>query len=210
MTRTRASNGWGVARPASTLTVARVPLYHRVGQLRLIRLSVSPRVFTVAGSSQSGRCDVRMSNWPTRRWVVAAVAAIVVGLAIGIPTGIVRTSFYTRMTPVLWWNYPVWAVTAMLSGLVAATYVRTAAPRSMSNVGVGGGILSLLAVGCPICNKLVVMAVGVTGALNVWAPLQPLLGVFSVGLLVWALARRLQGERACPVRTQSVPSVPVD
>lgn len=138
--------------------------------------------------------------WPMRRWVVAVIAMLAVSLAIGVPTGIVRTSFYTRMTPVLWWNYPVWAVTAVLSGLIFATFVRTVAPRhSTSRLGVGGGVLSLLAVGCPVCNKLVVLAIGVTGALNVWAPLQPLLGLVSIGLLVWALSRRLNGERACRV-----------
>ncbi len=152
-----------------------------------------------------------ISGWPLRRWVVAAIATLAVGLAIGIPTGIVRTSLYTRMTPVLWWNYPVWAVTAALSGLILATYVRgVVPPRSTSRLGFGGGILSLLAVGCPICNKLVVFAVGVTGALNLWAPLQPLLGIVSLGLLAWALARRLSGERACRVNIESVPPATLD
>jgi hypothetical protein len=27
------------------------------------------------------------------------------------------------MTPVLWWNYPVWVLTAILTGLIVATYV---------------------------------------------------------------------------------------
>ncbi|MGI8869224.1 MAG: hypothetical protein ACR2F6_10335 [Mycobacteriales bacterium] len=138
--------------------------------------------------------------WPIRRWVAATLAAVLVALAIGVPTGIIRTSFYTRMTPVLWWNYPVWAITALLGGLVAATYVRspTAKPAT-SRLGIGGGILSFLAVGCPICNKLVVLAIGVTGALTIWAPLQPLLGAVSIGLLAWALHRRLKGERSCPI-----------
>ena len=48
-----------------------------------------------------------------------------------------------------------------------------------------GSMLSLFAVGCPICNKLVVMAVGVSGALNWFAPLQPLL---AGGSLVLQLA----------------------
>lgn len=141
-----------------------------------------------------------MAGWPTRRWVAAVLGAGMTAVLIGVPTGIIPTSFYQRMTPVLWWNYPVWAMTAVLSGLVMATYLRTAysSPRS-SKMTLGGGLLSLLAVGCPICNKLVVLAVGVTGALNVWAPLQPLLGLVSVGLLGWALHRRLRGELSCTV-----------
>lgn len=140
-------------------------------------------------------------SWPVRRWIAAVLVAVLVAVAIGVPTGIIRTSFYTRMTPVLWWNYPVWALTALLSGLLAATYVRGIAPsgRTTPRVGVGAGVLSLLAVGCPVCNKLVVLAIGVTGAMTIWAPLQPLLGVVSLVLMGWALWRRLIGERRCPV-----------
>ncbi len=151
-----------------------------------------------------------IGRWPMRRWLAAVIAMGLTALVIGIPTGIIQTPFYHRMTPVLWWNYPVWAVTAVLSGLICATYVRTAdsSPRP-SQVGFVGGFLSLLAVGCPICNKAVVFAIGVTGALDLWAPLQPLIAVLSLGLLGWALARRLSGERVCPVKRAIRPSLPV-
>lgn len=143
-----------------------------------------------------------MRHWPTRRWAVAPLVTLAVGIAMGIPTGIIRTRLYHRMTPVLWWNYPVWAISALLIGLTAATYVaRTARPATP----LAGGVLTTLAVGCPICNKLVVAAVGVSGALNIWAPVQPWLGVSSILLLGYAFRRRLDGERACaaPARTGS-------
>ena len=92
-----------------------------------------------------------------------------------------------------------------------ATYVRTQiSPDSGSRSGIGGSVLSLLAVGCPICNKVVVMAIGVTGALNVWAPMQPLLGVLSVFLLLWALRRRLTGERFCAIQPAKAPTLHPD
>ena len=34
----------------------------------------------------------------------------------------IRTPLYTRMTPVTWWDYPVWALSAATIGLLAATY----------------------------------------------------------------------------------------
>ena len=52
-----------------------------------------------------------------------------------------------------------------------------------------------------VCNKLVVLLLGVCGALNVRAPLQPVLRLASVALLGWALQTRLAAERACPVPT---------
>jgi hypothetical protein len=138
-----------------------------------------------------------------RRVGVGLVAAVVTALILGIPTGIIPTSFYHRMTPVLWWNYPVWALSSVLTGALLATYVRDPAvevPTTQGGKTFLGSMLSLFAVGCPICNKLVVMAVGVTGALNWFAPIQPVLAVASLGLLAYALWARRRTAIACRVR----------
>lgn len=108
------------------------------------------------------------------------------------------------MTPVTWWDYRFWALSAVLVGLTAATYVRArsdvevaAADRSKRTLG--ATLLTVFAVGCPICNKLVVAVLGVSGALTYFAPVQPVLGVISVGLLATGLAFRLRGTVACAV-----------
>lgn len=67
----------------------------------------------------------------------------------------------------------------------------------------GGALLSVLAVGCPVCNKLVVLLLGVSGALSWFAPAQPLLAVLSVILLAFGLRRRLRGEVSCNVTPTS-------
>ena len=69
--------------------------------------------------------------------------------------------------------------------------------RDTSGRTVGATLLSTFAVGCPVCNKLVVAVLGVSGALTYWAPTQPLLGVLSVGLLAAGLLIRLGGAVAC-------------
>ena len=139
-----------------------------------------------------------LRSWSGRRWWTASAASALIAVVIGIPTGLVRTSWYTRMTPVLWWNYPVWAFSALLGGLVVASYVKEPHRRPASKTAATGGVLSFLAVGCPICNKLVVAAIGVSGALHIFAPLQPLLGLLSLGVMVVALRHRLLGEVSCP------------
>ncbi len=127
----------------------------------------------------------------------------VTALIVGIPTGVIPTSFYTRMTPVQWWNYPILAATVLLTGLAIATYVRPTAGNGARIGGItGGGLLSAFAVGCPICNKLVVAALGVSGALNIWAPIQPILGLAALALLGIALISRLRGEFSCPTQLQ--------
>lgn len=138
-----------------------------------------------------------------RRLAVGVLAAVIVGLVIGIPTGIIETSWYTRMTPVLWWNYPVWALTALLSGALAATYVRDSSvhvPVTEGGKTFTGTMLSLFAVGCPICNKLVVLALGVSGALTWFASIQPLFAAASLGLLAYALRARRRAAVACRLR----------
>ncbi|MDG4860784.1 hypothetical protein P8605_21895, partial [Streptomyces sp. T-3] len=99
-----------------------------------------------------------------------------------------------------WWSLPVLVGSALLSGVLVATYVRTGLerPRSTSRLGPAGAVLSFLAVGCPVCNKLVLIALGTSGALSIWAPLQPALAVVSLALLAVAAVRRLAGEVACP------------
>ncbi|MEZ5295782.1 MAG: hypothetical protein R2697_05770 [Ilumatobacteraceae bacterium] len=46
-----------------------------------------------------------------------------------------------------------------------------------------GGLISFFAVGCPTCNKVVLLALGTTGALDWFAPAQPILAVLSIVLL---------------------------
>ena len=150
-------------------------------------------------------CLASLRTWSVGRWATAAAVSLLVALAIGIPTGIVRTSFYTRMTAVTWWDIPIWALTSLLAGLTAATYLRQrgGAPPAASrgHRSIAATVGSAFAVGCPICNKLVVAVLGVSGALSYWAPLQPALGVVSVGLLTLGLVMRLRGEVSCRPRT---------
>ncbi|MEU5947557.1 hypothetical protein ABZ793_18580 [Micromonospora sp. NPDC047465] len=144
-----------------------------------------------------------MRSWTPRRLAAAVVGGVVTAVVIAVPTDLLDTPLFGRSVPVPWWAWPVLVVTATLSGLLLATYVRpagaTRSPRAEQRVGAVGGVLSLLAVGCPVCNKLVLLALGTSGAMTWFAPAQPLLAAASIGLLGWALRRRLLGERQCPV-----------
>lgn len=128
------------------------------------------------------------STW-IRALLYGFAGVIFTTLAIGIPTEVIPNSFFTRMTPVRTQDYVFLAATALLAGLLAASY---ALPHSnVCSIEQGkttfGGFLSFLAIGCPICNKLVVLLIGTSGALNFFEPVQPLLGVASLGLLALAV-----------------------
>lgn len=153
-----------------------------------------------------GRLDT-LRTWSARRWAVAGVSALAALLVLGLPTDVIANPIFGRQgTPVPVWSYPVLVVSAVLSGLLLATYVRQ--PDELDRPGrIGGlgGALSFFAIGCPVCNKLIVIGLGTTGALNLFAPIQPLLAVVALGFLGWAFQRRLQGDVACTT-SRTVPS----
>lgn len=132
---------------------------------------------------------------------------MVVALAVGLPTDVIPNPVFGRPVDVTWWSYPILIVTAVLAGLLVATYVRADGPEPYAEdqldtpgkAGGVGGLLSFFAVGCPTCNKLAVVALGSTGALDWFAPAQPVLAVLSVILLGWALRARLRSADACRI-----------
>jgi hypothetical protein len=58
---------------------------------------------------------------------------------------------------------------------------------------------TFFAVGCPVCNKLVLIALGASGAVQWFAPFQPYLAAIGIGLLAYALEQRLAKEFACTI-----------
>lgn len=170
--------------------------------------------------------------WTSRQMLLAALASVVTAVVIGIATVLIPNDVFTREIPPVWWNYPVWLVTSSLSGMLLATYVRprgsdnaegadeTAADgvapvdageqvteRRAGRMGMAGGILAWFAVGCPVCNKLALLALGYSGAITWFAPLQPLLAFAALIMTGAALVWRLRGQVACPVRSEPAAAV---
>lgn len=158
-----------------------------------------------------------LKQWGRRRIQAAFVAAVVVGLLIGIATVLIPNPWFARDIEPVWWNYPVWIVTAGMTGMLIATYVRpiqatpassevaeaptggTARKDSHGRLGMVGGLLSWFAVGCPVCNKLALIAFGYSGAITYFAPIQPVLAIAALVLTFGALIWRLKGQVVCNV-----------
>ena len=145
-------------------------------------------------------CLAAFAQWSPRRWVVAAATAVASFFAIGLVTAVIPNPVFGRGVPPTDWALQVTALTAVLSGLLFATYVRDdsyVADEKPSRFGVAGGVVSFLAVGCPTCNKLVLLAVGSSGAIQWFAPVQPYLAVAGVALMFYALRTRVTAEGSC-------------
>lgn len=146
-----------------------------------------------------------LTLWTRRQWTAAAVSAVAVGLLLGVATVLIPNPVFGREIAPVWWNYPVLVVTAALSGMLTATYVRPergapAGPdEKLSAWGTIGAIGSWFAIGCPVCNKIALLALGYTGALTWFGPFQPWLAAISLVLLTIGLVFRLSGTVACSV-----------
>lgn len=158
-----------------------------------------------------------LRSWRARQVLVATFVAVGFGLLLGVVTVLIPNSFFARDIPPVWWNYPVWILTSLFSGMLAATYVRgwdieagadesidgrsDAADRRTGRFGVAGGLLAWFAVGCPVCNKLALLALGYSGAITWFAPVQPFLAIGALMLTTVALVWRLRGQVSCPLPT---------
>ncbi len=150
-----------------------------------------------------------MAAWPRRTWSVAVLGGILTAVLVALPTAVIPNPVFGRAIAVTWWSYPVVVVTGVLAGLLFATYLRDPAGRisedpdadldRASKLGMAGTLVSFFAVGCPVCNKLVLIALGATGAVTWFAPIQPFLAVLSIVLMAVALRIRLRNATACRV-----------
>lgn len=153
-----------------------------------------------------------LRSWDRRRWLTALAMTVVGVVVVAVPTDLIDTPVFGREVPPTWWSWPALLVSSVLAGLLVATYVRepgspdraadptpTDDERRNRLWGGAGGMLTFFAVGCPVCNKLVLLALGTSGAMTYFEPVQPLLSLLAVGLLTWALARRLRSESSCTV-----------
>ena len=138
-------------------------------------------------------------DWTLRRWLVGAATATLVYVLVAIPTVLIPNSFFSREIPPTWWSYAALAATSLLTGMLTATYVASPIARTgaTNKSGMFGSVLAFFAVGCPVCNKVVLLALGTTGAMKLFEPVQPALALLSIGLLAWALVRRISQENAC-------------
>lgn len=151
----------------------------------------------------------------SRAWWVAALASVAFLLVVAVPTDLINTPLFSRQIPAAWWSWPALLVSSVLGGLITATYVRpverpvAAGKRPLASTAPGeddlapgrgttlAGLLTFFAVGCPVCNKLVLFALGASGAVTWFQPFQPVLQVAALVLLTWALVRRLRTRTSC-------------
>ncbi|MGH3351153.1 MAG: hypothetical protein ACRDPS_10850 [Nocardioides sp.] len=157
-----------------------------------------------------------LRTWTARQVLTSAAVALGFGLLLGVATVLIPNPIFSREIPPVWWNYPVWVATSVFSGMLVATYlvgpdvtgtgpdtVDDRMERRSGRFGIAGSVLAWFAVGCPVCNKLALLALGYSGAINWFAPAQPFLAFGALILTGTALVWRLRGQTVCPVPSRA-------
>lgn len=151
-----------------------------------------------------------MTTWRGRRILplYGLLAALGTLLLIGIPSDIIPTPLFGREVPVRWWEYPVLGATALLTGAwfsigraedaaCAVPEVSGERPAERGTLMSVGVFVAWFSVACPVCNKIVLLVLGTSGAMGIWAPAQPYLAVLSLVALtvavVWKWRTKLDG-----------------
>jgi hypothetical protein len=153
-------------------------------------------------------CFTLLFTWSAKRWIVAVSVAVLTYFVIALPTAVVKNPIFGREIETTNWSVTVIVITAILSGLLTATYVKNGYsdenPKQLK-IGGAGALLAYFAVGCPVCNKLALLALGYSGAIQYFAPIQPYLALAGIILLAASLRMRLNNEYSCslPIQTTS-------
>lgn len=118
---------------------------------------------------------------------------LITAVLIGVPTAVIPNPFFERIVPTTPSNVFFLVTTSVLIGMLSATYAFPTACRLQEKRLTTGGVLSFFAVGCPVCNKIVLLLLGASGAVSFFEPIQPVLGLVAIALLLWAIWNRFQG-----------------
>ena len=148
----------------------------------------------------------RQTSW--RAAVVGLGLGLLTLVVVGLPTAVIANPWFTRMTPTRPQDYVFLALTVVLTAIIGATYALPSACARQEGKVTGGGLLSVLAIGCPVCNKVVVLLLGASGAVAYFEPIQPLLALASIALLGVALVLRLRAIRMAPGRLSGHEALP--
>lgn len=156
-------------------------------------------------------CFTSLLTWSLKRWIVAIGVGLATYLIISIPTAVIKNPIFGREIGVTSWSVPVIVISSILTGLLSATYVKNGMsdqnPKQLK-MGSVGALLSYFAVGCPVCNKVALIAFGYTGAIQYFAPIQPYLALAGIALLAFSLWARLKNEYSCSPTFQNAPTLP--
>src|SRR5699024_11559584 len=98
--------------------------------------------------AEDGIRDRNVTGVQTCALPISIIASVIIGLLIGLATVLIPNPIFARDIAPVWWNYPVWIFTSVVTGMLVATYVRdepTVRRDRQGTVGMIGGFVAWFA-----------------------------------------------------------------
>ncbi len=110
-------------------------------------------------------------------------------IVLGIVTVLIPNKFFVRMAQINYLDYIFLVLTSILLGTYVSfyRYQKKHSNKTCTAAAYGGGIFGFLGFGCVVCNKLLVLLLGVAGALTYVEPYRPFIGSVGIGLMSYAV-----------------------
>lgn len=108
----------------------------------------------------------------------ASLYSILFFVAFGIVTVLIPNKIFFRMTSINYLDYLFLTLTSILLGIYTSLHIYQKKQKSNKKCtasAYSGGIFGFLGFGCSICNKILILLLGVAGVLTYIEPYRPLL-----------------------------------
>lgn len=119
------------------------------------------------------------------RTVLFGTGMFIIG---GTVTALWQNPFFVRMTPAAGYEMTLLVLESILAGVYFGMKSTGCSIRTAGT----GGVLGLLGVACPVCNKVLMLIFGSTLLMTYFEPIRPVVGLLGVVLLAAALWWKLQ------------------
>ncbi|RMF90462.1 MAG: hypothetical protein D6736_06700 [Nitrospinota bacterium] len=116
-------------------------------------------------------------------------------LLFGVVTVLIPNRFFLRMTTTTPLDYLFLTLTSGLLGTYLSLHLfqRRQGRGACTVAAYGGGVGGFLGFGCALCNKPLLLLLGVSGVLTYIEPYRPLIGSLGIGLMGYAVYRKGKG-----------------
>ncbi|MEK6868502.1 MAG: hypothetical protein AABX98_06790 [Nanoarchaeota archaeon] len=120
---------------------------------------------------------------------IGALSSIILFFLFALPSAMISNPFFLRMTPPTKYEWFVLITTVILGGIYIGLYYYKKQQQNTKAAcaATSGSFLGFLAYGCAFCNKILIFLLGISGIMIYFLPIQPYLGVASIGLLFYGI-----------------------
>ncbi|HLC65657.1 MAG TPA: hypothetical protein VJI46_06060 [Candidatus Nanoarchaeia archaeon] len=120
----------------------------------------------------------------------AVLVSLLLFFIFGVVTSVLPNPYFRRMTPASGLDYLFLAITSILLGAFLGISILKDSKKSCMASASSGGFAGILSFACPVCNKLLVLLLGVAGIMAFIEPYRPLFGVVGISLLSYAVYKK--------------------